>query len=347
MRGIIINPTIITCVTYIKSLRKKNLTYLFLIATIYCNAQVISNKPTDISLGPVNFTKEFIKQNKIKSISVTIVDKPDGNIIIDKGATQGFEFDNKGRVTRYFYTILNRMVKDEIEIPAIIRRGKITQHASSRTHIQYLNDTIFCNVFYDEKDNVIAKRLQTGDYYDAYYYEYNELGQIKKELHCKETNLSENKKEFKLGVQSILSSETFEYIKLTDSQIKKRCFNDEGREYKKAIINMDEKGNKISENYEFIVSWMKQENNYNYNSNNQLMESRLISNESGDINKKTNYEFSEKGNLITEKRYIKNELLNEISYLYDDTNTILKSHINRDFKNSSIGIVKYAYSFFE
>ena len=306
------------------------LTYIFFFAIIYCHAQPFFNKPPEISLGPVNFNKEFIKQNKIKSISVAIVDKPDGTVIIDKGATQGFEFDDKGRVTRYFYTILNRLVKEELK---------------NKTYTYYINDTIFCNVFYDEKDKIIGKRIQTGDYYDAYYYEYNELGQIKKELHCKETNLSENKKEFKLGVQTVLSSETFEYIKLTNTQTKKRFLNDEGREYKKAIINSDEKGNILSENYEFIVGWMKQENKYSYNNKNQLIEYVLKSNENGDINKTSTYEYNEKGNTITEKRFVKNVLLNEVSYLYDETNTFAKSHLNRDFKNASIGIVKYSYSF--
>ena len=37
---------------------------------------------------------------------------------------------------------------------------------------------------------------------------------------------------------------------------------------------------------------------------------------------------------------------NEISYLYDSGTTLIKSQINRDFKNSSIGIIKYFYTFY-
>lgn len=320
------------------------LTSIFVTAIISCNAQLISNKPTDIPLGPVNFNNQFIVQNKIKSISINMVDKPDGSIIIDKGAIQGFEFDTKGRVYRYYYTVLNRAIKEDNDMPFVTKRGKIIQRSVSKTH--YLNDTVFCNVFYDEANRIIGKRIQTGDYYDAYYYEYNESGQIKKELHCKETNISETKKDFKLGVQTVLSSETFEYMNLTKTQIKKRCLNDEGREYKKAIINYDEKGKKISENYEFIVGWMRQESKYMYNHKNQLVQYSFISNENGDIDKKTTYEYNEKGNIVLEKRYVKDILLNEVSYLFDETNNLVKSHINRDFKNASIGIVKYVYSFY-
>jgi len=319
--------------------------FFFFLAFI-CNAQLINKKPIEISLGPVSFNKDSIRAKKIKSISVSIVDKPDGSVIIDKGAMQGFEFDTAGRVTRYYYTILNRAIKKDYETPAIYKKGRLIQAAESNSYIYYLNDTIFCTIFYNEKSQIIGKRVQTGDYYDAYYYEYNEEGNIKKELHCKETNVSENKKEFKLGVQTILSSETYEYQKLTPTQTKKRFLNDEGREYKKAIINYDSKGNIVNENYEFIVSWMQKNIAYTYNEKFQLKELALKSNEGGEINKKQTFEYDEKGNVITEKQFTNDILTNEISYLYDETKTFLKSHIDRDFKNTTIGIVKYAYTFY-
>ena len=185
-----------------------------------------------------------------------------------------------------------------------------------------------------------------GAYYNSYYYEYNEKGQIKREMHFRETNISENKNEFKLGVQNILSNETFEYIEMTPTQVKKRCLNDEGREYKKAIINYDEKGRILTENYEFIVSWMKQENNYQYDLSGHLLEKTCTGNESGDVKEYTVYKYDGNGVLMEEKKFKNDALLFEISYLYDETNNLLKSKINRDHKNTSIGIVKFGYTFY-
>ena len=275
-----------------------------------------------------------------------MVDKPDGMVIIDKGAEKGYEFDENGNIIRYYYTILKKTQSEEIELPAIKRKGRIIQPAKIKTLIHYINDTIFINVFYDTKNRIITKRVKTGDYYDAYYYEYNEQGQIKKELHFKETNISENKKDFKLGVQNVLSSETFEYTALTPTQIKKTCFNDEGREYKKAIINYDATGNKISETYEFIVSWMRLETIYQYDPNGKLLKRAYESNESGNVKEFSIFEYGKNMVLLTETIFKNDKLNYEINYLYDDTNTLIKSEVNRDHKNASIGIVKYSYTFY-
>lgn len=327
-------------------MKKHFITSLFLILVCNCFAQIINNTPVEIAIGPINFNAEHIKKNKIKSIAITMVDKPDGMVIIDKGAEKGYEFDENGNIIRYYYTVLKKTQKEEIELPAIKRKGRIIQQAKIKTLIHYINDTIFINVFYDNKNRIIIKRLKTGDYYDAYYYEYNQQGQIKKEIHFKETNVSENKNEFKLGVQNVLSSETFEYTVLTPTQIKKTCFNDEGREYKKAIINYDVQGNKISETYEFIVSWMRQELIYQYDQYGKLLKRAYESNESGNIKEFSIFEYGKNMVLLTETIF-KNEVLTyEKNYLYDDTNTIVKSEVNRDHKNSSIGIVKYSYTFY-
>lgn len=274
------------------------------------------------------------------------MDKPDGEVIIDKGAAQGYEFDTQGRLSRYYYTILSTTQKEEVDVPAVKRKGRIIRPATTRTVTRYINDTIFANVYYDQQSRIILKRVCTGDYYDAYYYEYNEAGQIKQEMHFKETNISENKNEFTLGVQKLLSTETFEYTILTPTQIKKRCLNDEGREYKKAIINYDEKGNKLFENYEFIVSWMRQERTYQYDITGKLIEQTYSSNESGEIKEYSVYKYDPAGILLEEKKFKNDVLLQEISYLYDETNTIVKSRISRDHKNASIGIVKYSYMFY-
>ncbi len=327
-------------------MKKYIITHVCFFLIFNCAAQIINNKPVDIAIGPINFNSEQIKKNKIKSIAIVIVDKPDGSVIIDKGEGKGYEFDENGNVMRYYFTVLNRTQLEEIEQPAIKKKGRIIRQANTSTLINYINDTVFVNIFYDNKNRIITKRVKTGDYYDAYYYEYNEQSQIRIEMHCKETNVSENKKEFKLGVQNILSTEAFEYTILTPTQIKKRCLNDEGREYKKSIINYDAKGNKLSENYEYIVSWMYQETTWQYDENGKLLKRTFKSNESAEVNEYSIFEYSKNALLTTETKFKNDKLTDEINYLYDETDRLVKSEVNRDHKNSSIGIVKYAYTFY-
>ncbi len=277
---------------------------------------------------------------------MVIVDKPDGEVIIDKGNTQGYEFDTSGNVSRYYYTIFNLARTEEIEVPQVVRHGRVVRPAGTRTITKYINDTIFVNLYYDNQNHVICKRIKSEDYYDAYYYEYNPEGRIRKETHCKETNINENKKEFKLGVQSILSVETFEYTALSPTQVKKSCLNDEGREYKKAIINYDKSGNKLSENYEFIVSWMRTTSTYKYDSVNRMVEKTFSGNESGDVKTESYFEYNANGALLGEKKLKNDVLTDEINFLYDEAFNMPKSEVNRDHQNFSIGIVKFDYTFY-
>lgn len=322
------------------------LTVLYLFVFFNCTAQVINLRPLDISMGPINFNPKYIKENQVKSITLDIVDKPDGSVIIDKDATQGYEFDSLGRLSRYYYTILNKSIPRDIVTPPIIKKGKVIRAGSTETKTEFVNDTIFVNIFYDDQNRAICKRVRTGDFYDAYYYEYNEKSQLKKEIHFKETNISENKREFKLGVQSLLSSETFQYTALTPTQIKKSCLNDEGKEYKKVIMNYDAAGNKISESYQYMVGWMYQESTFKYDANNRLVDRLRSSNENGEQKEHSVFIYSDKNTLLTEQKYKGDQLIMEVSYLYDEANLMIKSQINRDFKNASIGIIKYSYTFY-
>jgi hypothetical protein len=326
---------------------KRNSLFLCLFVFFDCTAQLINPKPVDIPLGPINFNTDCIKANRVKSIVLDIVDKPDGSVIIDKDATQGYEFDAMGRLIRYYYTVLRKTESQETVIPELRKKGKVIREESISTTTQFFNDTIFANVFYDNSNRIILKRVKTGDFYIAFYYEYDEKQQLKKEMHFKETNINENKREFTLGVQTLLSSETFQYTALTPTQIKKTCLNDEGREYKKAIINYDSNGNKISESYEFIVSWMRLESNYKYDSKNRLVDRVIRTNDNGEQKAHAVFTYDDKNLLLSEQKFKEGEvLLNEISYLYDASNNLIKSQINRDFKNASIGIIKYSYTFY-
>lgn len=308
--------------------------------------QIINNKPVDIAMGLIDFNSELVKKNRIKKIDITIVDKPDGNIIIDKGARRGYEFNENGYVSKYYYTIFNRIQSEEVLIPAIKKNGRIIKAETIRNTIKYINDTIFINAYYDNQNRIITKRVKSGEYFDTFYYEYNGKGQMIKKLHFKETNISENKNEFILGVQNELSSEFFNYEMITLAQTKIRCINDEGREYKKVIINFDDDENVLSKTHEFIVSWMRQESTYKYDENGKLLKKTFETNESNEIKEYSLFEYDKSGALLTEIKFKDNVLSNEINYLYDESNTFIKSEVNRDHTNASIVIVKYSYTFY-
>ena len=191
------------------------------------------------------------------------------------------------------------------------------------------------------------KRTNAGLFYDAFYYDYDLSGNLIKETHCRETNSGKTSFEFKLGVQTILSVESFEYVVQSKTQVKKKCLNDEGRVYKEAIINYNDNRNKTEENYEFIVSGLYMNNAFKYDSLQRLMEKKYIANTMGNQNEQSVFEYDNNGNLLSEQKFWNAIKTNEINYLYDEKFKFLKSLLNRDFINKTIGIVKYSYVFYE
>jgi hypothetical protein len=324
--------------------------YFLLVLLMLCpfvlHAQMILTKPQEIQLTDMAFDPAVIKANKIRSITVDLAMKPDNKVIDDKGLVQHHEFDTLGRLTKYYYTIVNGTATREIQVPATYRKGRVVRKAYTRTENTYRYDTITTSFYYDSKSRVNIKRTSTGDVYNAIYYTYDVADDnIIKEVRCKETNASEIAGEFRLGVQTVTSLETFQYEKPSPTQVKKKCFNDEGRIYRQVIINYDSKGNRLDEYSEYVVTWMNASSAWKHDEQGRLTEKSYSSNATGDMMMSVKYEYDVKGNLIAEKRYKNNEQTNEISYLYD-TSGKLSSQVNRDIPNKQIGIIKYGYKFY-
>lgn len=274
----------------------------------------LSNNPEQL------YNKKFVADNKIKKITASVASKPDNDIVKDIGLTHGHEFDSTGNATKIYTAYLNN---------------------------NGTSDTVATRFFYDKNFNMILKRSNNGAFYNSYYYEYYDDKKAKKEVHCRETNSNLEAAGFKLGVQLVLSQESFRYDSLTPTQFKKICLNDEGRLYKQGIINKDSLGRIVEESYSYAVGWVKNVNNYKYNNSGRISERINRSNENGDVNERTTYEYDVSGNLITEKRY-KNEIqTQEMSYLYDDQKKLLKSLVTRYHLEKRIGIVKYSYEFYQ
>lgn len=311
-------------------------------------SQIVLNRPQDIPLTDLAFDPAFIKTNRIRTITIDLANKPDNKVIDDKGLVQHCEFDQDGKLSRYYYTILSGTKTREIEIPAVYRKGRVVRKASTRTEKSYSYDTIATNFYYDAAGRVTIKRTTAGEYFQSVYYTYDmQDGSLIKEVRCRETNASGNKNEFRLGVQTLTSLETFTYEKLSPTQVKKRSLNDEGRVYKQTIMNYDSKGSKLDENTEYVVTWMTSSETWKYDTQGRLVERSSYTNATGDVKASAQYEYDAKGNLTGEKRFKDKLQTNEISYLYDESGLLLKSQVNRDIPNKQIGIIKYSYTFYK
>jgi hypothetical protein len=146
-------------------------------------------------------------------------------------------------------------------------------------------------------------------------------------------------------MQTVLSDERFKYVNIGDRQLKKLCFNDEGRVFKEIIITYDENRLPLSFNEVFTATWINQESQFTYNNKKQMVKKVYTSN-TGDLLKTVSeFEYDAKDNLLTEKQYRNDVQRNELSYLFEEPDQKVKSFINRDYINKTIRITKVYYTF--
>jgi hypothetical protein len=316
---------------------------LMLLSPAYAYSQEFELTPPEFySFEPV-FTKSYITQNRIKAIHASLVYKHDNQPIEDKGLRKCWEYDTDGLLKRYYATSVKGFTNIEIPHTAIYRRGRRISPAYISLQQTYLYDTTFTSYYYNTEKRLIIRRTRDGDYYTSVYYEYDDSGNIRKQTVFRETNASENKNEFRLGVQNLLSSEEFRYEKNNALQSRRRHFNDEGKEYKQTIYNYDSLGRLKEENNSFTVSWMRASLKLEYDKAGRLSKKLYASNENGDETSKSEYVYNTDNLPDIEKRFKGDQLCFEFNYIYDRKNKMLLSHFVREDLNKAIVIVKYAY----
>lgn len=324
--------------------------YFFSFLLVYFSsnavAQILKITSDNTIQLPIYFNEVFMRDNKVKSITANLAVKPDNKPIDDKGLINTTEFDSLGRVSKYFFTRIKSKTETEQQIKAVRnKRGKIIRPAFTKVDVEYVYDTVVTWFYYNSNNALSIKRTLDDGIYDSRYFDYDSLGNCIKEIHARETSTSKN--EFKLGTQTILSVENFKYENLSSTQIKKYYLNEEGRTYRTSIINYDNKKNKIEENNEFIVTWLVVKESFKYNTSDKIIEKNYFSNTGGEVSEKVEIEYDTNQNIAIEKHYKNNIKTNEYSYLFDENNKYLKSQLNRNFTNNTIGIIKFSYTFWK
>lgn len=310
-----------------------------------CHSQIIDPSPVSVVISDPHFNTAFIRQHRIKTITASVVDKPDGEIIRDKGLAQVYAFDSTGKLTRHYFNEITSLEKTETEIPAVYKRGRVVKKSYTKVNFQYQYDTLGTEYFYTSTGHLVMKRVCIGDFYHSTYYEYFGDGLVSRQTLCKETNIARAGEPFRLGVQTVLSEEKFEYEQLTASQVRKKFLNDEGKPYKQGILNFAN-GKPIDESYQFVVGFIRSGVTYAYDAKGRLTERVATDNSSGITTEKVTYEYEDNGNIKAEKKFKNGMQTDEIVYLYDEAKKLLTSQIDRQLQKASIRILKYEYTFY-
>lgn len=284
-----------------------------------------------------NFNPAVIREKGITKIVFEILDKKDFEVAVDKSLTEIYEFNAKGQLTRFYYTVIAKTV--EKQVTRLNRKGQASFHTSS----EYLYDTISTRYFY-QNDKLVLQRYHDGlNYFESHYFRYDASGNKTKELRYRETNVSPSKSFFVLGNQVLLSEDSFQYQRFSSGQLKCAFLNNENRPYKEQITNFDEAGRKkaVSESYT-SASWIMQEQRFEYTQE-RMTAAVFEGNANNQVLLKNTYEYDENKELYTEKHYRNEVLEKELSYVSNKTDGLLNSIVIRDPINKTIRIIRLKY----
>lgn len=291
----------------------------------------------------LEFNTAFIKSNSIKTITFDIIDKKDFQVAEDKNLVQYYEFDKDGRLKRFYYTTISRVIQKEYHSGPVYRKRRKVSNGYSYTKNEYGYDTVSTVYFYNAQGDMVLKRYNDGTYYESWYSDYNADHRIIRERRCKETNVAASRNEFQLGSQTTISDETYLYQETGKNQYKQVCQNNEGRTYKEIIVNTGPDKQVLSTNEQYTVAWLIQQTSFIYDKTDRLTEALFKGNANGDVTLKHTYEYDLNQCIYSEKQYKNDALQKEISYV-SDANKKLNSVIIRDPNEKTIRIIKLLYA---
>lgn len=303
---------------------------------------------TDDALGvPIRFNADSVRKLKIHSVTSAYQYKPDGHIIDDKGLREYFEFDTAGRLSFYWRTRVKGMEPKPVEHNAVYRRGKKIRDGWTEYKYTYTYDTVFIYTFYDSLSRVSIRRSCDGIYYHTWYYTYDQEGFVVTQIHCRETNSGSSHRDFRLGVQTIISREDFSYEKYSSTQIKQLCLNDEGKVYKETMLTLDQEGRLLDSREAYTAGGIRITNSYTYDSLGRTSTIKYSSNAGDQLDELTEYSYDSLGRIESVKRYKNTVLKDEFSYLYEGKASMAYAYINRRHIELGIDIIKMQIEYYQ
>ena len=99
------------------------------------------------------FNAEYIKEQKIKSITFDILDKKDLQVAEDKGLLNYYQFNKNGSLSRFYYTTISKIIQKEYFVAARHHKRRQISAAHSYTKNEYVYDTISTSYFFNENNH--------------------------------------------------------------------------------------------------------------------------------------------------------------------------------------------------
>lgn len=296
---------------------KTGLIVLFFFFAIFGKSQILDITQPLFTDEPF-FNAQFIKQNKVKSITGSISSKKVRDIIRSKGLDYYYEFNQNGSLKMQLSTYLSGKLKDS-------------------TTISYK---------YNDKGLIVTKRKNDSYGFFSHNYTYNENSNVVLQTYCRDENKYTTKKEFELKKQYIITTDSFSYKKYDDTQTKKYYYNSYKKIFKEQTNYYNEYGYLTEEYTKFIIGNKKKKITYEYDEQGRVSKKHTFTNIAEDIKLTEEYTYDEIGNVLDIKTYNNEKHTKTKQFLYDSKTMLLTAQIIQDIPTEFLRIIQYRYEFF-
>ncbi|MBD80630.1 MAG: hypothetical protein CL840_17070 [Crocinitomicaceae bacterium] len=265
------------------------------------------------------FNSDFIKKNRIKTITGKISFKREMQPIRRNGTVEQYSFDRNGQLIERLKTFK-------------MRGGQI--------------DTTQDYFKYNDLEHLVSQTTYTLSGYNSVRYRYNENGNPTQESFFRGENKSPNSYELQKGQETLLKNEEFQYDVISDSSLKKVYLNSVGKPYKETIINTNRLGQKESELTRYYLTNKKASITYKYDLQGRLIKIIDYSNLLGVQTITYTYEYDEFDNLYSSKIYKNGKLTRSEEFIYFVQTFLLKAQLSKNESDNSIKIIQYSYEYY-
>lgn len=271
---------------------------------------MLNNRSGEAFTDRPYFNQNFIKSNKIKSISGTFTLKKMGDIMRNSELQRSYRFNDKGQLYLTYET---------------------TQASTGE-------DTVVTYYEYDAKNRLTTIRRSDRYGFYATHYMFDEKDRIIRTENRRSSNANADPLVFELGQEFVVNYETASYQQF-DNQVKKTVYNSYDIPFKEIIYYYDE-DNVLTEELERLKRTSATISKKYYYNDFGYIDSLVISSPKATIKKKKfTYTYDENKNLSSKKYYKDGEYTTEYQVIYDPRTTLLKYILTREVATEYITIL--------
>jgi hypothetical protein len=276
-------------------------------------AQMLDNRDGNAFTEHPFFNVEFIKQNKIKTISGSYTYKKPGETIKNTGFKQWYQFDSLGRLIYSYETRKDDGSKD-----------------TTKNRYVYASD-----------GRIMIHKKGDGKGYSSSQYSFDEKGRL-----IKETFFREYIDSFGIQKQTLINAESTRY-EITDSIVKKTVYNNYDLPYMQVFTYFDTAGYVLKREERMLMTSDLTTYKYAYNDHGLLASIKQLIQNQETPNEEQLFIYDSHGNLIEKQYYRKGIYITETEMIYNEKSKLLTYVLTREVATNTIVILSFkTYTFY-